>query len=40
VFAVSGATGDGVDAVLDALVEHIGRLKEPSTAEEEGWSPL
>ncbi len=42
VFAVSGATGAGVDAVLDALVERIGRLAaETGEARDEGdWSPL
>ena len=40
VFAVSGATGAGVDAVLDALVERIGRLAVASADEEPGWSPL
>jgi GTP-binding protein len=38
VFAVSGATGAGVDAVLDTLVERIGRAGE--AAEEADWSPL
>ena len=40
VHPVSGATGEGVAAVLDALVEQIGRATEPSAAEEAGWSPL
>jgi GTP-binding protein len=38
VFAVSGATGAGVDPVLDTLVERIGRASE--VAEEADWSPL
>jgi GTP-binding protein len=40
VFTVSGATGAGVDAVLDALVERIGRLAPATGAEESDWSPL
>jgi GTP-binding protein len=41
VFAVSGATGTGVDAILDMLVERIGRLAVQNAAPEEGdWSPV
>ncbi len=43
VFTVSGATGAGVEEVLDALLAHIGRLdrKEADSDETEtGWSPL
>jgi GTP-binding protein len=40
VLPVSGATGDGVDAVLDALVERIGRPPEEAQAEADDWSPL
>ena len=41
VFPVSGATGAGVEAVLDALVGHIGRIAAEAAAAEEGdWSPL
>jgi GTP-binding protein len=40
VFTVSGATGAGVDAVLDALVERIGRLAPAGRAEDSDWSPL
>jgi GTP-binding protein len=40
VFAVSGATGAGVDAVLDALVVRIGRLAATTGAEDSDWSPL
>jgi GTP-binding protein len=40
VFPVSGATGEGVEAVLDALVGRIGGLAEQSAAEESDWSPL
>ena len=36
---VSGATGEGVEAVLDAVLGHIGRLAEESRAEED-WTPL
>ena len=39
VFAVSGATGVGVDPVLDTLVERIGRAGE-AVEEEADWSPL
>ena len=38
VFPVSGATGAGVDAVLDALVERLGR--EIAETEDADWSPL
>ncbi len=42
VFTVSGATGAGVEEVLDALLGHIGRLDrgESEDAPEAGWSPL
>ena len=40
VYPVSGATGEGVDAVLDALVLRIGRLAEADANEQEDWSPL
>jgi len=40
VFPVSGATGAGVEAVLDALLGHLGRLDEQEAAEEKDWSPL
>ena len=40
VFAVSGATGAGVDAVLDALVQRIGKIAAVKADEEPDWSPL
>ncbi len=40
VFPVSGATGAGVEAVLDALVGRLGRLAEEEAVEEKDWSPL
>jgi GTP-binding protein len=40
VFAVSGATGAGVDEVLDALIERIGGLAAAAEEEKEDWSPL
>ena len=40
VFPVSGATGEGVEAVLNAVVGHIGRIAEENVEEEKGWSPL
>jgi GTP-binding protein len=42
VFIVSGATGDGVDAVLDAILPELGAIKREAIegAEEPGWSPL
>jgi GTP-binding protein len=40
VFAVSGATGAGVDAVLDALVQRIGKIAAVNADEEPDWSPL
>ena len=41
VYPVSGATGAGVEEVLDAILGHIGRLaQEKAETEESGWSPL
>ena len=42
VIPVSGATGDGVDKVLDALLQRLGGLaaKEAEEEEEGDWSPL
>jgi GTPase len=47
VLRVSGATGDGVEAVLDALIQHIGTLNRAAIEDDEeepasgsGWSPL
>jgi GTP-binding protein len=40
VLPVSGVTGEGVEAVLDALVERISRPAEKKADEAEGWSPL
>jgi GTPase len=40
VFAVSGVTGAGVDAVLDALVARLGEKAEAEAEAEAGWSPL
>ena len=41
VIPVSGATGDGVDKVLDALLQRLGGLAAKEAEEEEGdWSPL
>ena len=42
VFIVSGATGDGVDAILDAILPALGAIKREAVgdAEEPGWSPL
>jgi len=41
VFAISGATGAGVDEILDALIDRIGGVrKEAAPPEEAGWSPL
>ncbi|WP_129791738.1 GTPase ObgE [Sphingosinicella sp. CPCC 101087] len=40
VLPVSGATGEGVDAVLDALIERINRPAEQGADEAGGWSPL
>jgi GTP-binding protein len=40
VHPVSGATGDGVEAVLDAIVEQLGRMSQAEAAEENDWSPL
>jgi GTPase len=41
VFLLSGATGDGIDPILDLLTEAVGTLAKTGTAQEEsGWSPL
>ena len=43
VFLISAATGDGVDALLDAIVEALGepvRHVEPEETHDEAWSPL
>lgn len=40
VFAVSGATGAGVDAVLDAILAELGAQGAEAEADMPGWSPL
>ena len=40
VFIVSGATGAGVEPILDAIVTAVGALKAPAEAEASDWSPL
>ena len=43
VLLLSGASGDGVDAVLDRLLEAIGPvspMEAPKTGEDSGWSPI
>ncbi len=40
VLVVSGATGDGVEAVLDAVIEAIGKRETAEDEPEDGWSPL
>jgi GTPase len=40
VHAVSGATGAGVEKVLDAILERLGALAEAAEDTQEGWSPL
>jgi GTP-binding protein len=43
VLLLSGASGDGVDAVLDRLLEAIGPvspMEAPKTGEDSGWSPV
>jgi GTP-binding protein len=40
VLAVSAATGAGVEAVLDAVIEHLGGMARKREAPEPGWSPL
>jgi GTPase len=40
VIPISGITGEGVETVLDALVERIGKLAPAAAEEEPGWSPL
>jgi len=40
VLAVSGATGAGVEAALDAVIRHLGAIEEREEAPDAGWSPL
>jgi GTPase len=40
VLPVSGATGAGVEAVLDAVVRHLGAPAEAEETPDSGWSPL
>jgi GTPase len=40
VFTVSGATGAGVDEVLDAIVAELRAIKQEAAAEAADWSPL
>jgi GTP-binding protein len=40
VFIVSGATGAGVDAVLDAILAELGTIRAEAGADEADWSPL
>jgi GTP-binding protein len=41
VFPISGATGAGVDAILDALIDRIGGVRsEDAPPEDAAWSPL
>ena len=41
VFLLSGVTRDGVDAVLDRLIEAVGRSKAPAAgAAEKAWTPV
>jgi GTPase len=39
VYMLSGATGDGVEAVLDRMVEAVGRAR-PDQAGEKAWTPV
>jgi GTP-binding protein len=36
---LSGATGEGIEAVLDAILQHLGPAKEKAEEDQE-WSPL
>jgi GTPase len=40
VLTVSGATGDGVERVLDAVIRHLGTIRDAEDAPESDWSPL
>jgi GTP-binding protein len=40
VLAVSGATGAGVEAALDAVIRELGAGPEQDEASEADWSPL
>ncbi|HEY0114976.1 MAG TPA: GTPase, partial [Allosphingosinicella sp.] len=40
VLAVSGATGAGVEAVLDAVIRHLGAIEEEEAEPNTDWSPL
>jgi GTP-binding protein len=40
VLAVSGATGAGVEAALDAVIRHLGAIEEEESEPNTDWSPL
>ena len=40
VYLISGATGEGVDAVLDKLIEVVGKARETKAGEAKPWTPV
>ena len=40
VYLLSGATREGMDAVLDRLVEAVGRAKKTDSAQDKPWTPV
>lgn len=40
VYLISGATGAGVDAVLDKLIEVVGKARAPKDGEAKSWTPV
>ena len=40
VYLLSGATREGMDAVLDRLVEAVGRAKKTDGAQDKAWTPV
>ncbi|MGI4880132.1 MAG: GTPase Obg, partial [Janthinobacterium lividum] len=40
VFLLSGATRDGLDVVLDRMVQAVGRARAPDAAKEKPWTPV
>ena len=40
VYLLSGATREGMDAVLDRLVEAVGRAKKTDSAQDKAWTPV
>ena len=40
VFLLSGATREGMEAILDRLVEAVGRARNPDGQQDRSWTPV